>query len=393
MRGCPGVLARRIAGIESAAWRLPALRRKLCVAGAAVGIGLGLLLALSAPASAGTPPVPTFCNVTGLSNCAGPVTAPADDISGSQQRQIEQRLQQLRCEGRDDPACAGVGGAAADTVSYEGLSLFVSADYQHKDKKNTPEEIGFESDSFGPTVGVDYRLGTDGVIGLAFDYAHAIGDFDGGYGDFDTDTFTWVFFGSYFPTDETFIDASLGLGYKTYDTEHADPGGGAGTIESSTGGFELTADVTGGYDFSFGAASVGPRVGLHYKRSALNGFTETGTGTLFSYDDQVKESLTATVGAQATYAISTSFGVIVPSVNAEYVREFLDDRETYSATQVGGGSVSFITDKPDLNHFNLGAGVVVLLPEGISPFISYEAEVANSLEKTHTFTGGVRIEL
>jgi outer membrane lipase/esterase len=370
---------------------IPLLDRWALRAAAAAAPYLGVLLALSAPAAAQSPLV-TYCEQSDVSLCAGPSTMPQDDISGSQQRQIEQRLQQLRCEGSDDPACAG--GAAADSVSYEGLGVFISADYQHKDKTATGFELGYDSDSVGPTIGVDYRLGTSGVIGGAFDYNHVFGDYKGSYGDFDTDTYTFVLYGSYYPTDQSFIDLALGIGPKEFENEHIDEDGGASTVKGSTDGFEFTTDLSGGYDFSFGAFTIGPRVGLHYKRTAMNSFTETSAdpaATTNIYLDQDDDSLTGTVGVQASYAISTSFGVVVPQINAEYVREFLDNREDQDAILDCCGPITFKLDQPDRNHFNLGAGVVVVLPDGISPFLSYEAEVANYLEETHTLTAGVRM--
>ena len=369
------------------------IRRAAVAAGTALALSVGMPLLLAETADAGTSPGPTFCEQApeGCIPQAGPISNPAQGVSGSAQRQIEQRLERLRCEGSDDPSCVGTGGAAADSVSYEGLGVFVSAGYEHKNKTATDFELGFESDSVGPTIGADYRIGTSGVVGAAFNYRHAFGDYDEGYGDFDTDTFTVLLYGSYYPTDQSFIDAAVGLGYKQFDTDHLDPTGGSETVSGSTNGFDFTADLIGGYDFTFGALTVGPRIGIHYRRTELNDFTETGAGTLTTYDDQVDDSLTGTVGAQATYAISTSFGVVVPNVNAEYVREFLDDRETFTATQFGT-TFSYLGDQPDRNHFNVGGGVVVVLPDGVVPFISYEAEVANYLQVTHAVTAGVRLE-
>jgi outer membrane lipase/esterase len=360
---------------------------------AAVALAVIAFLALPPAAQAGAPPV-TFCQVTGLSACAGPITSSSQNISGAGQQRIEEHLQQLRCKDSNDPNCNAVGAAAADSVSYAGLSFFVSGDYEHKDRTATGAELGFDSNAFGPTIGVDYRLAPNAVIGGAFDYDHAMGDFDANYGDFDTDTFTWIFFGSYSPSDQSFIDASVGFGAKQYDTRHDDPGTGANnTVKGDTSGFEFSADLTGGYDFSFGAFTVGPRAGLHYKRSELNGFTETGTGALFTYSDQVDDSLTGTIGFQASYAISTDFGVVVPQVNGEYVREFLTDHNTYTAASAAGAPFNFVTDDPDLNHFNVGAGVVFVLPDGISPFLNFQAELANRLEETQTVTAGVRVEM
>lgn len=374
---------------------MPSPGRAFAMAIAAVAVALALPAVLSTPAEAGSTPV-TYCDFNDVSNCQGPSTTPSDDISGSTQRQIQQRLQQLRCEGSDDPACAGAAGAAADSVSYEGLGVFVSADYQHKDKTATDTELGFKSDSVGPTIGVDYMLGTSGVIGGAFDYSHGFGEYDNNYGDFDTDSYTFIVYGSYFPTDQSFVDLALGVGRKEFKNAHLDPGGGTAKVKGDTDGVEFTADLTGGYDFNFGGFTVGPRLGLHYKLTDMNGFTETSTdpgASLDQYFDNSDDSLTGTVGFQASYAISTSFGVVVPSVNAEYVREFLDDRDNQTILLGSGPGVpvSVALDQPDRNHFNVGAGVVVVLPDGISPFLSYEAEVANYLEETHSLTAGVRL--
>jgi uncharacterized protein YhjY with autotransporter beta-barrel domain len=372
--------------------------RSLLSAAAILCLGMIAVLAAAPTAQAGSPPG-TFCNEAGaasgsLGACAGPITSPSQAIAGAQQQQIEDHLRQLRCKDSDNPNCVEAGGAAADSVSYEGLSFFVSGSYEHKDKGQTLNELGFESDSFGPTVGVDYRLAPNAVIGGAFDYDHANGDFDNNYGDFDSDTFTFIFFGSYNPSDQSFIDASVGFGAKQYDTRHDDPGAGTNNaVKGDTTGFDFSADLTGGYDFSFGAFTIGPRAGLHFKHSVLDGFTETGTGALFTYEDQVDNSFTGTLGFQASYAFSTDFGVIVPQVNGEYVREFLDDHNTYDAATAAGVPFQFNTDDPDLNHFNVGAGVVVVLPDGISPFLNFQAKLADSQEETQTVTAGVRVEL
>ncbi len=379
------------------AWTHRGLKWLIALGVAAAGTVAGVFF--DATAMAQSPPSEQFCTrfsdstaIEVEATCPGPITTVDEDISGSTQRQIQQRLERLRCEGSDDPACAGAGGASEDSVSYEGLGVFVSGDYQHKDKEQTNFEMGFESDSYGPTIGVDYQLGTSGVIGGAFDFSHTDGEFDNDFGDFNIDTFTAVFYGSYYPTDQSFVDVALGFGHKDYETEHADPGGTDNEVDSDTTGFEFTADVIGGYDFNFGSVTVGPRVGIHYKHTALDGFSETGAGAdLFTYRDQVEDSLTGTVGVQASMAFSTGFGVVVPQVNAEYVREFLDDRERHTVIDDGGNASTFVTDQPDRNHFNLGAGVVVVLPDGISPFLNYEVEVANYLEETHTLTAGVRL--
>ena len=345
-----------------------------------------------------TPKNVPFCSAGfGGEGCQGPTTTPGADISSSMQRQIEQRLEQIRCENKLDPACITQGGASEDaTASLNGFSWFVSGEYQHKDRDHTAFDLGFDQNTVGGTAGIDYRIGTSGVIGGAFNYRHGFGQYKNDYGDFHTDTETFILYGSYFPTDQSFIDMSVGLAPKDFSDTHNDTNGTGTEVSGNTNGFEFTGDINGGYDFSFDAFTVGPRLGFHYKHTRLDGFTETASvvgANTDRYLSQTDESATSTVGGQASYAISTSFGVVVPQVNAEYVHEFAARQRNDAQPGGAGPIVTFAEDKPDRDYFNVGAGVVFVLPDGISPFLNFQAEVGNSLESTQTVTAGVRIEM
>ena len=326
----------------------------------------------------------------------GPASGPGGQVevqTGGEPPGIEQRLRELRCKAEGNANCLSAGGAAADTMPFEGLNLFVSADYQNK-QKDEAAEAGFGSDRAGITVGLDSPMDW-GVIGGALNYNHTWGDFDHNGGDFDQDSFGGLLYGSYYPSDSSFIDGVIGLAGKSYSLDRTAvvQGGIVGRNRGDTTGFEFQSSLSGGYDFSFDNFTIGPRAGIHYLRTELSDFTESGTRTALHYDDQVEDSLTTTAGFQGSVAISTSFGVVVPQVNAEYVHEFLNDRRTIHAIATNGAPVSFVTDPPDRNFFNIGGGVVFVLPDGISPFLSYSAEVANHFEEVHTVTAGVRLEM
>jgi outer membrane autotransporter protein len=312
---------------------------------------------------------------------------------GGRPSAIEQHLREQQCEGDENANCLQPGGAAADTMPFEGLNLFVSADYQHKFYDGSAE-ANFDSNRGGVTVGLDSPMDW-GLIGGAINYNHTAGEFDHDGGDFNQDSFGGLFYGSYYPTDSSFIDGVIGLAGKSYSLDRTVVAGGGifGKAQGDTLGFEFQSSLSGGYDFSFDNFTIGPRVGIHYQRTELDDFTETGSPLALQYDEQVEDSLTSTVGFQGSMAISTSFGVVVPQVNAEYVHEFLNDRRTIHATDINGAPVNFVTDPPDRNYFNVGAGVVFVLPEGISPFLNFSAEVANRFEETQTVTAGVRLEM
>jgi uncharacterized protein YhjY with autotransporter beta-barrel domain len=331
------------------------------------------------------------CNSVGVAGGAG---GQVEVQQGGLPTSVEQRMREAQCAADKNASCVQPGGAAADTMPFEGLNLFASTDYQKK-LYTGDAEADFDSDRAGFTVGLDSPMSW-GLIGGALNYNYTTGDFRHNGGDFEQNSFGGLLYGSYYPSDASFIDGVIGLAGKGYDINRTVVANGnilGGKAKGDTLGFEFQSSLSGGYDFSFDNFTIGPRAGIHYLRTELSDFTESGTVMALHYEDQVEDSLTTTVGFQGSVAISTSFGVVVPQVNAEYVHEFLNDRRTVHATATDGSAVSFVTDPPDRNYFNVGGGVVFVLPDGISPFLNYSAEVANRFEEVHTVTAGVRLEM
>lgn len=335
-------------------------------------------------------PPSTGCTSLGVASGPG---GQVEVQGGGQPPGIERRLREAQSDADKNANFLQPGGAAADTMPFEGLNLFVSGDYQHKFYDGSAE-ANFDSSRGGITVGLDSPMSW-GLIGGALNYNYTSGEFDQDGGDFQQNSFGGLLYGSYYPSDSSFIDGVIGLAGKAYTIDRLVVANGNffGNANGDTLGFEFQSSLSGGYDFSFDNFTIGPRVGIHYLRTELSDFTETGSPLALHYDDQVEDSLTSTLGFQGSVAISTSFGVVVPQVNAEYVHEFLNDRRTIHATATDGSAVSFVTDPPDRDYFNVGAGVVFVLPDGISPFLNFSAEVANRFEETQTVTAGVRLEL
>jgi len=246
----------------------------------------------------------------------------SDGLSSAQRQAIEQRLRDERCKADKSANCVQPGGGAADTASFAGLNLFVSGDYQNKEKDQAAE-AGFTSDRAGITFGsiVDGL----GRHRRAFSYNHTWGQFDDNGGRLRPRFLERAALRLLLPSDASFIDGVIGLGLKKSLTDRRVINNGnilAGDAKGDTAGFEFQTSVSGGYDFTFDNFTVGPRLGIHYLRTEYNAFTETGTPMALNYPDQVEDSLTSTLGFQGSVAISTSFGVVVPQVNAEYVHEF-----------------------------------------------------------------------
>ena len=96
------------------------------------------------------------------------------------------------------------------------FGLFVSANKSDGDKEETDISTGFEHDSDGFTVGMDYLLNPTTVLGIALGYGSATSDFDNNGGSLDTDTTTISFYGTKFINNSWFADGVIGIGDSDY---------------------------------------------------------------------------------------------------------------------------------------------------------------------------------
>ena len=335
------------------------------------------------------PELDQICAVSGSpAGASGGTVGSETRAGGEEQRQIFRRLRQ-----RQAAASADAGGA-------HGLSLFGSADYQKFDKDATRFETGFERDTVGGTIGVDYLFRSGLVLGAAVGYAHEFGDYDGVGGGFDHDAYGILVYGSVVPFAGLFVDGVAGYTRRNYSFDrrasYSDPNiTVAGSTSGHTDGNEFKVGINTGYDFFLGRFTVGPRAGVLYRETTMDSFRESGgTGLELAYDNQNIQSLITTVGIYGSVALSTGFGVIVPQATAEYVHEFLDDQRSVGFSLVQdpqGARFLFQTDRPDRDYFNLGVGVVMVLPNGLQPFLNFRELVGYEDRSSHTVSLGLRV--
>ena len=263
----------------------------------------------------------TFCTGGGGAGSASGGGTTASETPASpedSQRKIKKRLEDKRA-GTDVTS----GMSAGDTTFGLGaLSGYVSLDYQNVDKDTTSLTTGFNSDKFGGTVGADTTFGTT-VVGAAFNYGHTRAEFDSKAGDLETDAYGAIVYGSLLVFDNLFIDGVAGYTRKEASLDRngtlSMPGSLAvGTATSNPNADEYTFGISSGYDFTYQNFTFGPRLGVNYTLTDIGAFTESGSsGIEMAFEKQSFDSLTTSVGARASMAISTSFGVLVPQVSAD----------------------------------------------------------------------------
>ncbi|MGH7801374.1 MAG: autotransporter domain-containing protein [Thermodesulfobacteriota bacterium] len=299
---------------------------------------------------------------------------------------------------------------SADEPSPFGkLGIFVNGSYNFGDRDQSTTQNGFDFNIFDVTGGVDYRFTNNFVLGVAFTYVRTDIDLDLSAGSLDTNAYYGSVYGSLYILDNFYIDGLANFGWIDYNSKRninftVDGTTVNQTANGDTNGFYYAFSANAGYDFHFEGLTFGPLGRFNYSQANIDGFQETiegggaGTGLALDVDDQDAKSLTTALGAQASYAISTGWGVFLPQVLFEWVHEFEDPGSTSATFVAGGGlginpTINVQGEDPDRDTFNLGGGISAVFPHGISAFAYYESILGWEDVTSYYISGGIRFEL
>lgn len=312
---------------------------------------------------------------------------------------------------------ATAAGGGNSTVSFttsslsrwKGLAGFASGTIESLNRDITTFQDGYRSTIWSFSGGVDYRINKKAVLGFAGSFTNTDGDFRSG-GTFSTNSYTGLLFAQILPTERTFVQITAGYTRNNYLVNRLTTAtitsvgfGNDRTVtafaSSNSGGNVAQAGLLSGYDHAFGRFVIGPRAGVNYTQTLIGSHAEDGgAGIGLRYDAQAIHSLQSTVGLQASTTYSTSFGVLVHQINADYIHEFANSQRhilvQFTEDQRANPTrFAFQNESPARDYGYVGTGLVAVLANGWQPFINFRAMVGNSQFNSYAGTFGVRIEL
>ncbi|WAR43958.1 autotransporter family protein [Methylomonas rapida] len=295
-----------------------------------------------------------------------------------------------------------LGGAAGDDSSAEPfrdspLGFFIKGQFNVGDKKASRNEQGFDVERKSMTVGLDYSLTDDLVLGAAFGYGGTENTYFNNNGRMETDAFEFSTYGSYFLPSDFYVDWVLSYALHNFDTKRRIQLNGLDTTaDSSPDGDQYGVSLGFGKDIAIQDVIINPYIRLEYLNTQVDAYRENGgAGLGLEFDSQEIESTSSTVGGQASKAISLSWGILSPSIRFEWVHQYMDDSRLIQArfanASAGAGKFTVLTDNPDRDYFNIGSSLAVNLPEGRAGFLRYEYRLGQSDITDHTVELGARI--
>jgi outer membrane autotransporter protein len=285
------------------------------------------------------------------------------------------------------------------------------------DKSSSGKVTGYDFYSIGLTTGADYRVRDDFAVGGAVGYSYYDVDFDDDQNnasgqDLDSNSVIFSFFGTYFPNSDSlvplkglFVDGMASFGWSFFDMSRhiVVPSNNQAVSDidekanSDTDAFQYGFASNVGYAFNIRQFTITPVARVHYVKADVDSYEESGASPVnLKVDSQDATSLTTNLGSSLGYAFSTPYGVIEPSIRAEYVHEFENDDDgakiQYASDPTGASAFNVVIEEPNRNYGIIGAAVTGTLAGGWSTFADFETVVGFGNFDIYTLRAGLRKE-
>jgi uncharacterized protein YhjY with autotransporter beta-barrel domain len=300
------------------------------------------------------------------------------------------------------------GGASADEpggLLSDKWGLWARGNYSFGDKDRSSSSPAFDADQWAMVGGLDYRFNDKLVGGVSLAYGQSSIEFSPrDEGGLETDTWAISLYGSTYAAKNFYFDAIVNVANADYGADrnisYVD-GTGLVNVDAhgDTDGMTYSAGLSGGYDFLVGGLTLSPTLGLFYIDATIDGFTENGAGGLnLIYDDQTFQSFTGNLGFRVTYAWNLSWGVLLPHLRVDYVREFKNDADVFGvrfAADPNAASTPPIlvqTDNPDESYWRLATGLSAQFIHGISGYVEYQRLESFELINFQDVSMGLRFQ-
>ena len=285
----------------------------------------------------------------------------------------------------------GKEGKAIFTPTPENRwGVFVTGTGDWASVGDTGNSHGYDLTNAGFTLGVDYKVTDNFVIGLATGYDHSTADLTSN-GRVIVDGGKLALYSSYFTGKGFYADVAVQGGYNGYDTHRSALDGSA--IGSADGG-ELNVLFGTGYDWKVGGLTFGPTGNFDYTYVGLDSFGERGSLAPLDFSSQHQESIRSTFGAKISYDWKLAGMLIKPELRAGWQHEYGDATLGIDSSFADGAGPSFLTHGPSTGRDSLllSAGFAVQLSERVSTYVYYDGELARTNYQANSVSGGFRFD-
>ncbi len=309
---------------------------------------------------------------------------------------INTRLAKIRAGGAGDN----------DLFSSSSLGFYINGMGGFGETDKTSEQDAANFDSIGVISGFDYRITDNLILGIAGSYSSFNLDFDKNTnvsgGGIDSDDYNVIAYSTY-NIGNGYVEGVFSYGWSDFDinrsifiASNSAVAAASRTAKANPDGEQFSISLASGYDFHTGGLSYGPYAKIAYFESTIDSYKESGAGGLnLRVSEHKSDSLETVLGAQMSYAMSYSFGVLVPHLKGEWHHEYKNSQRSFDVRYINdprNNTYRSITGNPDRNFFNVSAGMSANLKHGVQAFFDYETILGLNNLDAHKFSLGLRME-
>ncbi len=297
-----------------------------------------------------------------------------------------------------------MGGAAGDEDNFSRLGVFVNGSFSVGELDKTEVEKGLDFSSQGLTLGADYRLNDNLVLGAALGLVSYDGDFSTEQGSISLSGTSISAFMTWYEQDDAYFDAIVTYGTNDFEVKRRINLAGQADqfAKSKPSATELSISIGSGLDYQRDDWQFGPYGRLAYTQAKVDDYNEkasdpdaAGIGSVLSIESQTLESTVLVLGGQLSKTLNTERGVFIPQLRLELEHRLNDKDRTLQAGFIHDPSASVFeleSESIDTDYLNLGTGFSAIFKNGKSGYLFYETRIGQDRVSQHWLKGGLRFE-
>jgi len=295
------------------------------------------------------------------------------------------------------------GGAASSDSLASPLGFFANGSISVGEVDGRGNQRDADVRTTGLTLGLDYAVADNIVVGAGLGISNNDTDFTGGEGEASLQAINLTAFATYFEADRGYADVVLDIGQNSYEvTRRVNlPSAADQFARGETDALVSSLNLSAGREFQRGAWQFGPYVRMGYTWASIDAYNETATtsaagfGSVLNVRSHEAKSLTLSLGGQLSGVINTSAAVLVPQARLEYALENEVDKDDIVASFANDPDSTPFTVKGnerDTSHLKLGLGSSFVLRNGRSAYVFYETQLQHDFVSQHWLKFGGRLE-
>ncbi len=283
---------------------------------------------------------------------------------------------------------------SADATRTGRLGVYIASGYESGKQGASTSGSGFKTRTTGVTVGADYRLTAQWVVGAGLGRLNTQTRLTNSTGRQAAKGSSATLYTSWAPSEQLYFDAAVSSDRNRYEVKRDDITGGP--AYGRTRGKGLGVTLSGGYDARWGDWQVSAYGRGEMVSVRIQAFDEFGSTNSLQLGAQRAKASNLTLGGQVQLPLGTAWGVVTPHARIELTR-LLDEQQNAVQARLLNSSTVLLVESPggrtDTSYGTLALGVSAQLRRGVSLFVDAETGFGQSNYKVYRLNSGIKLEL